>query len=244
MMQALYRAVGQLSDAKFRAIVWRALAIAVVVFLVLWGLSWWALDWAGTALADDVASEGFWNDAIEWLVSLGGLAAVLLASFLLFPAMMGLVMGEFLEDAADAVETRHYRDLPAAREQPLLEGLRDGIKLAGATVLLNILALPVYVILSIVPPLNVFVFYGLNGYLLGREYFEIVAVRRLDRPKVKQLRTRHRGRLTAAGVVIAIMLTIPLLNLLAPVVATAFMVHVFEGLRRRAGLPATRTAAA
>jgi uncharacterized protein involved in cysteine biosynthesis len=45
-------------------------------------------------------------------------------------------------------------------------------------------------------------------------------------------------------VVITVMLTIPLVNLLAPVVATAFMVHVFERLRRNAGLPATRSAAA
>lgn len=244
MVGALFRALGQLSDATFRAIVWRTLAIAVVVFLVLWGLSWWGLDWAGTALADDLSGEGFWNDAIEWLVALGGLAGVLVASFLLFPAVMGLVMGEFLEDAANAVERRHYPDLPAAREQPLLEGLRDGLALAAITIALNIFALPVYLMLSIVPPLNVFVFYALNGYLLGREYFEIVAVRRLARDTVKQLRARHRGRLTLAGVVIAIMLTVPVLNLLAPVVATAFMVHVFEGLRRRAGLPATRTATA
>jgi uncharacterized protein involved in cysteine biosynthesis len=243
MVQALFRAVGQLSDPKFRALVWRALLISIVVFLGLWGLSWWGLDAGGTALANSWLQEGFWNDTIEWLVALGGLAAVLIASFLLFPAVMGLVLGEFLADAAERVEARHYRDLPAAREQPLIEGLRDGLALAGTTVLLNILALPLYLLLSIVPPLNVFVFYALNGYLLGREYFEIVAVRRLTRDRVKQLRARHRGRLTGAGVLIALMLTIPILNLLAPVVATAFMVHVFESLRRRAGLPATRDAA-
>lgn len=244
MIQALFRAVGQLSDPKFRVLVWRALGIAVLVFLLLWGVSWWALDWAGTALADDLSGEGFWNDAIEWLVSLGGVAAVVLASFLLFPAVMGLVLGEFVEPAADRVEARHYPELPQAQEQPFLEGIRDTLSLAGVTIFFNLLALPVYLILSIVPPFNVFVFYGLNGYLLGREYFEVVAVRRLTRTDAQALRARHRGRLTLAGVVIAIMLTIPVLNLLAPVVATAFMVHVFERLRRRAGLPATRTATA
>jgi uncharacterized protein involved in cysteine biosynthesis len=71
-----------------------------------------------------------------------------------------------------------------------------------------------------------------------------VAVRRLTHDQVRTLRRRHRGRLTTAGVVITVMLTIPLVNLLAPVVATAFMVHVFERLRRNAGLPATRTDAA
>ena len=30
------------------------------------------------------------------------------------------------------------------------------------------------------PPINLFIFYGLNGYLLSREYFELVALRHLD----------------------------------------------------------------
>jgi uncharacterized protein involved in cysteine biosynthesis len=243
MVQGLLKAIGQLSDPRLRAIVWRALGVAIVVFLVLWGAAWFALDWAGQALIGD-GGDGFWIGALETLVELGGLAAVLIASFLLFPAMMGLTLGLFLEDAAAVVEAKHYPQLPEAEEQPFLEGVRDGLSLALATVFLNILILPVYLFLSILPPLNVIVFYALNGYLLGREYFEVVAVRRLTRDNVQTLRRRHRGRLTAAGVPIAVMMTVPIVNLLAPVVATAFMVHVFEGLRRQAGLPATRRTAA
>jgi uncharacterized protein involved in cysteine biosynthesis len=244
MIQGLSKAVGQLGDPDLRRIVWRALALAVVVFAVLWGLSWWLLDWAGGGLVAWLGTAGFWGGLIEGLVELGGLAAVLIASFLLFPAVMGMTQGLFLEDAAGVVEAKHYRDLPEAHEQPILEGLRDALSLTVTTIVLNVAILPVYLILSLIPPLNVIVFYALNGYLLGREYFEVVAVRRLDHDQVRTLRRRHRGRLTTAGVVITVMLTIPLVNLLAPVVATAFMVHVFERLRRNAGLPATRTAAA
>jgi uncharacterized protein involved in cysteine biosynthesis len=244
MIQGLTKAVAQLGDPDLRKIVWRAFALALLLFVVLWGLSWWLLDWAGGGLVAWLGTGGFWGGAIETLVELGGLAAVLIASFLLFPAMIGLTQGVFLEDAAGVVEARHYPQLPQAHEQPILEGVRDGLSLALTTMILNVLILPVYVILSIVPPLNVILFYALNGYLLGREYFEVVAVRRLTHANVKALRRRHRGRLTAAGVVIAVLLTIPLVNLLAPVVATAFMVHVFEGLRRKNGMPATRTGAA
>ena len=244
MVQGLFKAVGQLGDAELRRIVWRALALAVLVFAVLWGLSWWLLDWAGGGLVAWLGTEGFWGGLIEGLVELGGLAAVLIASFLLFPAAMGMTQGFFLEDAAGVVEGKHYPDLPEAHEQPILEGVRDALSLAATTIFLNVVILPVYLILSLIPPLNVIVFYALNGYLLGREYFEVVAVRRLTHDQVRTLRRRHRGRLTTAGVVITVMLTIPLVNLLAPVVATAFMVHVFERLRRNAGLPATRTAAA
>ena len=94
--------------------------------------------------------------------------------------------------------------------------------------------LPLYLLLLFVPPFNLIVFYALNGYLLGREYFEIVGVRRLDDAETRTLRRRHRGRAFMAGVVIAILLTVPLVNLFTPVVATAFMLHVFERLRRRA----------
>jgi len=242
MIQGLVKAVGQLGDADLRKILWRAVALAVLVFAALWGLSWWLLDWAGGGLVAWLGTDGFLGGLIEGLVELGGLAAVLIASFLLFPAVIGMAQGVFLEEAAGVVEGRHYPDLPPAAEQPILEAVRDALSLTLTTVVVNVVILPVYLILSLVPPLNVILFYALNGYLLGREYFEVVAVRRLTHDRVRTLRRRHRGRLTAAGVVIAVMLTIPLVNLLAPVVATAFMVHVFERLRRTAGLPATRGA--
>lgn len=239
MLIALTRAVAQLSDPRLRRVLWRALGIAVAIFAGVWVAAWYGLDWAGQALAGRLAEGGFWHGVVDWLVGLGGAAAVLMASFLLFPAVMGLGQSFFLEDAADAVEARHYPDLPPAREQPILEALRDGIDLALVTLAVNLLALPVYIVLSLLPPLNVVVFYGVNGYLLGREYFEVVAVRRLPRRLVRETRRRFRLRIVAAGAVIAVLLTVPLVNLVAPVVAVAYMVHVFEGLRRRAGLPAS-----
>jgi CysZ protein len=102
--------------------------------------------------------------------------------------------------------------------------------LMGLTILLNLLALPVYVL---APGINVFLFLGLNGYLFGREYFEVVALRRLDVMTVRAVRQRFGGRVFAGGVVIAGLFALPLVNLVAPVIATAFMVHIFQELRRR-----------
>ena len=103
------------------------------------------------------------------------------------------------------------------------------------TLLLNLLVLPLYLVLIWIPPLNLLLFYLLNGYLLGREYFEMVAVRRLDLKEAKGLRRGSRGRMILAGAVITFLLTIPLVNLVTPIIATAFMLHVFEDLRRRSG---------
>jgi len=240
MSRALFKAIAQLSDARFRGLVWRALAIALAVFAGLWALAWWGVEAGGAALAAWLGADSWWGTAVEWLVALGGLAGVLVASFLLFPAVMGLAQQFYLEDAAARVEARHYPDLPPTAGQPLLEGVKDGVELALATVAVNVIALPIYLLL--VPPVNVIVFYGVNGYLLGREYFEVVAVRRLDRARVKALRRAHRGRVIAAGVVIAVLMTLPGVNLLAPVIAAAFMVHVVERIRRRAGAPDARAA--
>jgi uncharacterized protein involved in cysteine biosynthesis len=232
MLQALSRGFAQLSDPATRGVLYKAIAAAVVVFLLLWLGAWFFFDWAGDALSawlGDQGASGFWRAVADFLASVAGFGAMIFASFLLFPAVMTAVLSIFLDEVARAVEARHYPELPKAREQPIIEAIRDGVSLAATTVALNILALPLYFI----PVLNLFVFYLLNGYLLGREYFELVAVRRLNRQDVQLLRKKHRARLIIVGAAIAVMLTIPLVNLVTPIVATAFMLHIFEGLRRR-----------
>jgi CysZ protein len=61
-----------------------------------------------------------------------------------------------------------------------------------------------------------------------------VAGRYRSRAEVDAMRLRHRGDLWLAGVVIVLLLTIPLVNLIVPIVATAFMVHIFKRLPRAA----------
>jgi len=97
-------------------------------------------------------------------------------------------------------------------------------------VVFNLLALAVSVI---VPPFSVFAFYSVNGYLLGREYFELVAQRRMEPAAATILRRRYRWRVLAAGVLIAILVSVPIVNLLVPVLGTAFMVHVVQDLASR-----------
>jgi uncharacterized protein involved in cysteine biosynthesis len=77
------------------------------------------------------------------------------------------------------------------------------------------------------------VFYAVNGYLLGREYFELVALRRVDATEAEAMRSRFRGRMFLAGLVTAFLLTVPFVNLVAPIIGTAAMVHLFEAWRAR-----------
>ena len=236
MFSALAKAFGQLSDPAFRRVFAISVFASLVVFILLWIAAWLGLSWAGEALSGWMAGQepgGFWVGVFEWLFGAAGLVGVLVASFFLFPAVMVVVMSFLLEDIAEAVEQRHYPELAPARGQPIAEAVMAALAFAALTLLLNLLALPLYLLLLFVPPLNLFVFYLLNGYLLGREYFELVAARRFDTAVVRRLRRSCRGRLLLAGAIIAFMLTVPFLNLVAPIVATGFMLHVFERLRRR-----------
>lgn len=240
MFAALAKSFSQASDPAFRRTLAISVAASLAVFVLLWILAWFGLSWAGDALSAWLGERdpGFWSEVLQWVLGGGAVVGVLVVSFFLFPAVMVLVMSPLLEDVAAAVEARHYPGLPAARAQPWSEMIAGVLAFIAISLALNILALPLYLLLFFLPPFNLFVFYLLNGYLLGREYFEIVAVRRLDMATAKRLRRTYRGRVFMAGVVIALLLTVPLVNLITPIVATAFMLHVFEGLRRREADPA------
>ncbi len=218
MLAALVRAIGDLSALPLRRIVAASLLLAAFSF---------ALLWIAVAIALDYATRLAWRP-LEWLVELLGGLAVLGLSWLLFPAVATMALGLFLDRIADAVEALHYPGRGPARQAPIAETIGATLRLMGLTILVNLLALPVYVLL---PGINFFVFLGLNGYLFGREYFEVVALRRLDPTTTRAVRHRFAGRLLAGGVVIAALFAVPLVNLVAPVIATAFMVHLFERLR-------------
>ncbi len=220
MVTALSRAFGQLGDPAIRRVLWIAVAAALVLIVGLTS----GVTWALTNV--DIAGFAWVTEVLQWL---GGFAALVVSIFL-FPAVVGLVSSLFLEDVAAAVEGRHYPGLGPARRQGFGEAIGIGLRFLLVLIVFNLLAL---VASLIVPPLSLVFFYAVNGYLMGREYFELVALRRMEPAAATALRRRFRLRVVMAGVVIAVLVSIPLLNLLAPVLGTAFMVHVFQGLAAR-----------
>ena len=220
MIKAFIKAAQQISDPRARRVVWVALAAAAGVFIALWFVLGFIL--ANTALF----SIGWLEAAIDVL---GGLATGVL-TWLLFPAVISAVIGLFLEDIAQAVEARHYPALSSAVGLDTGNTVLTTLRFLGIMLVLNILMLP----FLLTGPLFPFVFYSVNGYLLSREYFELVALRRMGPADVQALRKRNGTKLFFTGVLIAFLLTIPVVNLLAPIIATGMMVHLFEDFRARA----------
>lgn len=216
MFTAFTQAIAQLGDPRIRRVVLLSVGLTISLYVALVAGLWVLLT--STAV---VALP--WADML--IDVLGGVAVFALA-LLLFPAVTSMVVGLFLDDVADAVEARHYPNLAPPRRQSLGQSLASGLKLGGLAVLLNLLVLP----LLFVPIVNLVVFYGLNGYLLSREYFELVALRRHDAEAVRALRRRHRVRLWLVGAGITVLATIPFVNMVFPVIGVAAMVHTAHRL--------------
>jgi CysZ protein len=219
MIAALLRAISEVFLPPLRRVIACSLAIALACFAGLWLL---------VALLLSHVRLFAWRP-LDWLADQAGAFGVLLLTWLLFPAVLTLIIGFFFDRIAGALESLHYPGRGPPRRQNLKEIITGSLRLMGLAIVLNLLALPLYLLL---PGINLFIFLAINGYLLGREYFEAVALRRLDREAAKAMRNRFGFRVFIGGIVIAGLFTVPFVNLVAPVIAIAFMLHVFEGLPR------------
>ncbi len=243
MFRAYLTAARQLGDPPIKRAIWRVglwtAAIYLLVAIALW-----------SALAGLDPTFGFDFIPFDWLqgllvsmasaiagivVGVLGVFAFFAIFWLLFVVVVQLVAGFYLEDIVKAIEARHYPDLPPASGQSAGGAALASLQFLAMLLLLNLLAMPFYLI----PLIGVGVFYGVNGYLFGREYFELVALRRIDARSAKTLRKAERGKVLGAGMLTTVLFSLPLINLVAPIVAAAAMVHIFEGLPgRRAAIEA------
>jgi CysZ protein len=231
MFAAFSKAIAQLPTRSMRRVLWLSIAISAVVFVVLWFAAGWIL----------LTTRFFTFGLLDFALDIVGGFAGLVVTWLLFPAVVSMVTEFLLEDVADAVEERHYPHLGPVATQTLRTVLMTSLRFALVVVVINLVALPFYLVLLLVPPFNLFVFYAVNGYLLSREYFELVALRRTDMAEARELAKSNRVRLFATGVVIAFLLTVPFVNLLAPIIGTAVMVHLFEQWRQAEGFTPVRS---
>lgn len=219
MFTAMFRAFDQLGDPPVRRVIWVSVLGALGLALVL------AVAVGFTLTSFDLFSWGWVDTTLDVLGTLG----VVVLTFLMLPAVIGLISSLLLDRVAEAVDARHYPALGPPRSQSLAEAIGTGVRFLFVLLFFNLLALPLF----LVPVLNIVVLYGVNGYLLGREYFEMVALRRMPPAEMRRLRSAERGRVFVAGIAIAMLLSVPFLNLLVPILATAFMIHVFQKVAGR-----------
>ena len=217
----------ELLSPPFRAVFLKTLGLTLLALVALWlGLTslleWLALPWLQTLLPG----------MPSWAGWLGGIIAAIALAFgmaLLIAPVTAVVAGLFLDDIAEVVEHTDYPGDPTGRAMPALRSLVLSARFLGVVVLGNIVAL----LLLLVPGVNTAAFFIVNGYLLGREFFEFAAMRFRGEDEARALRRHYAGTVFLAGLLIAAFLAVPLLNLLTPLFAAAMMVHLHKAISAR-----------
>jgi CysZ protein len=227
---AFFAALGQLGDSRFRRVVFLgtllALALLVAIYAGFLQLVWWlSADSIDLPLIGPVTG-------VETLLGWASVLLMIVLSVFLMVPVASAFTGLFLEDVVDAVEDRHFQGLPPATAQSFGDAVLQSANFLGLVIAANAAALLVYPFVGPAIPL---VFWSVNGFLLGREYFTMVAQRRMPRDAVTAMRRRNRGRIWLAGTLMAAPLSIPLVNLLVPVLGAATFTHLFHKLAAKEG---------
>ncbi len=222
-------ALSRLLTPPFRSVLWKSLGLTALVLVGAWLLlravfEYFAMPWLD-----------LWSlqlpDWAQWLGPLSAIVASIglaLALGLLIAPVTALIAGLFLDDVAKVIEDGDYPQDPPGRPLPFGAALVQSVKFLGVVVLGNLVAL----VLLLVPLVNVVAFFAVNGYLLGREFFEFAAMRHHPEAEAKAMRRRNRATIFVAGLVIAAFLAVPVVNLLTPLFAAAMMVRLYKSMAR------------
>ena len=222
---SFFAAIAQISDPRFRWVFLQGVGLTILLLFGLYAFAFWGIAW----LVPDAITLP-WIGEIglsDRLLSWGSLVVMMVLSIFLMVPVASAFTGIFLDDVADAVEAKHYAHLPPAPNVGLGDNLRESLSFLGVIVVANTLALVLYF-----TPLAPFIFYGLNGFLLGREYYRMIAVRRMGRQEASASFKRNLLAIWAAGAMMAVPLTIPILNLVIPILGAATFTHIFHRLEK------------
>ncbi|MGO4566458.1 sulfate transporter family protein [Rhizobium sp. 2YAF20] len=230
IIEAARLAIANLFALETRTVFWKVLSITLLVLVGLW----FALDGAFISFALPWL-EAFFPNIPHWATWLAYGFAVM-ASFglaiglsLLLSPVTALIAGLFLDDIAEVVEKRDYPTDAPGKAMAFGPAIVSSLKFLFVIVLGNIVAL----ILLLVPVVNLAAFFIVNGYLLGREFFEFAAMRFRSPDEARQFRAKHGSMVFLGGLLIAAFLAIPIVNLLTPLFAAAMMVHLHKMLSRK-----------
>ncbi|WP_155145480.1 EI24 domain-containing protein [Roseibium sp. RKSG952] len=225
VVQSFLKAIGQIGDPRFRKVLLLGVGLTFALLVVSYaGFLWLINTLVGDQVTLPILGEVTWlND----LLSVSSFLLMMVLSVFLMVPVASAITSMFLDEVAQAVEDKHYPSLPAVPRIPFGDALMDTLSFLGVLIVANLLALILYAIFT---PFAPFIFWAMNGFLLGREYFTLAAMRRLGREGARKLRAKHVATIWMAGTLMAIPLSVPLVNLLIPILGAATFTHIYHGL--------------
>ncbi|MDP1027495.1 EI24 domain-containing protein [Sphingomonas sp. KR1UV-12] len=223
MLRYLFLSIGQLGDRAVLAVLAKSLALTLALFAVLGAGLWWLIQ----------ALTGKWlGDGAAPFVGFLVILVVIASMWLLFRAVAVASVGLFADEIVVAVERKHYAAaLERARSLPFHQAASLAVRSAVRVIAVNLLLLPIYVMLLLFGVGTGIAFLLVNGWLLGRDLGDMVAVRHLDGKGVKRSRGETAGQRFLLGLGATVLLTIPIVNLVAPLLGAAMATHLFHARR-------------
>jgi CysZ protein len=231
MIDAASKAFADLFTTRLRGVLLKSIGLALLLIVIIsLGLNHVIAGFAerGATWAEQTtgfAPHAAWATLAFVLSVMAGLGIITGALFLM-PAVTAFVGSFFVDEVADVVEREHYLAEPAGRALQIFRALIEGIKVALLALVVYLCALPFIFFAG----LGVVILFLANAYLLSREYFELAAMRFRPPAEAKAMRKRNATYIFLSGLVIAVFVSIPVLNLATPIFAMAFMVHVHKTL--------------
>ncbi len=229
MLDDAVKAFTQMLSPPLRAVLWKsiglALALVIVAAIALDRLIIWLAGAGGASLETTFGPPAHLPvSAFAWVLSIAASLGILAGSILLMPAVTAFVAGFFADQIADEVEREHYPADPPGVALPLWRAILEGGKTALLAVAIYVCAAPFLLLAGF----GAVIFFLATAWLLGREYFELAAMRFRPPNEAQALRKRNAATVYAGGLVIAAFVSIPIVNLATPLFAMAFMVHVHK----------------
>jgi CysZ protein len=224
MLQDALDSLSDIFSPPFRGVMIKSVALTIGV-LVLGGF---ALD--RLALHFVSVSNGWLAAAIAIAIGLGVVAGLVL----LAAPTTSLVASFFFDEIAAIVEREVDPDGPPGRALSIWEGTVASLRFAALTLAVMLAAL----IVLFLPGVGFAAWFAANAYLLGREYFELAAMRFRPAPEARAMRQYFAGPVFMAGLIVAAFVSVPILNLATPLFAAALMARLHKRLERQALAPA------
>jgi CysZ protein len=231
MLDAAAQALSQMFSPPFRTVLVKSIGLALILIVLIGIGSYHLFGWLA-GVAEGWAENALGPNAhgplavVAFVLALASSLGVVVGSVFLMPVVTALVASFFVDDIALAVERSRYPGEPEGKPLPLLRAVIEGVTTALLAVAIYLLALPFLLFAGF----GAIIFFFCTAYILGREYFELAAMRYRPVAEARALRKRHQGAVFVAGLFIAAFVSIPIVNLATPLFGMAFMVHMHKRL--------------
>jgi CysZ protein len=217
MIEAAFKALGDLTSPEFRSVLWKAIGLALALFVAIF---------AGVQALFYFLTF-FQTPWLETLAAIGASLGLFVAFFFLMTPVTSVFAGLFLDDIAEKVERKHYPNEKPGTPLKTMQAVRLALQFGAVVLLANVFALPL-----VFTGVGIFVLIFINAYLLSREYFELAAMRHMPVIEAQELRKKHASDVLFAGFIPALLALIPFVNLTVPLFSTSYFVHLFKKLQK------------